>query len=174
MAGVGVRMKVPSVRPAPRTGSSTCRVGRPTDVVGHVRGLSRTVPSGSIHAPLPDGRVPHETAVLEREQVAQLRRHRHQDEVGLLTAGDAFGHVVDPTQVEPALGRGTSMSPAPRRQLADEQSDDHEEQLRGEVGLPADPERPVGAGEKEVERRRGDDAPPTRPGRAGPTTPRPR
>ena len=40
---------------APRTGSSTCLVGSPAVVVGQRRGLSRTVPSGSIHAPFPEG-----------------------------------------------------------------------------------------------------------------------
>ncbi len=77
-------------------------------------------------------------------------------------------------EVEPSFGRGASVPPAPRRQLADEQADDDEEQLRGEVRLPADAERPVGAGEEEVERRGGHERGQRRPGRVDPTTPPPR
>ncbi len=68
-------------------------------------GLSRTVPSGSMRAPFSDGWIPHESTILERQELSQLGRHRHENEVRLFTAGDALGHVVDAAQLMAPLVR---------------------------------------------------------------------
>ena len=53
---------------------------------------------------------------------------------------------MDTVELVAALSRLATVPVAPGRQLAHQQSDDDEEQLGGEVGLPADPERLVGDG----------------------------
>ena len=50
-AGVGVKMNVPSTLPPPRTGSSTCLVGRPGGCRGPAKGVQPHRPSLAIHAP---------------------------------------------------------------------------------------------------------------------------
>ena len=149
---------MPTFLPPPRTGSCTCLVGKPAEDVGHCRGLSRTVPSGSMRAPFSVRRIPDETAILEGQEVAEFRRHGHQDEIRFLAPGDPFGHVVDAAQFVAPFGGGAPMPLAACRQFAHEKADDDEEDLRGEVTIATDPERLVGDGQEEVERERREQA----------------
>ena len=101
--------------------------------------------------------MPHEPAVLQAEELAELARHGNEDEVGVLAAGDALAQVVQAGDLVPARGGGQPVAPAAGGQLADQQADDDEQHLGGDVRRAADPERAVGTGQEEVERRRGHD-----------------
>ena len=97
-------------------------------------------------------RVPHETAILEGQEVPQFRRHRHEDEIGLLAAGDPLRHIVEAAQLVSPFGGRTPMPLTACRQFPHEEADDDEEDLRREVPVATDPERLIGNGQEEVER----------------------
>ena len=84
-----------------------------------------------------------EAAVLQAEQVGELRGHADHHVLGVLPLHDLFGHPVDAVQAVAALRRGASVLVPTGGQLADQQADQDEEQFGGQVGLMMDLERLV-------------------------------
>ena len=98
------------------------------------------MPSVAIHAPFPDGGSHTKRQSCRAEQLSELAGHGDEHEVGLLPPAMRSAMLVDAGELQSSLGRGASMPSAPGGQLADEKSHGDEEDLGGEVGLPADPE----------------------------------
>ena len=128
---------MPSVLPPARTGSSTCRVGRPAVEDGQMSGLSRTVPSDSIRAPLPVGRSQTNWQSARERRFCSSVATGDQHEVGLLAVGDLLRQSMDAVQTMATL-RSCRSVPAPAGcQSSYQQSDDDEQDLRRGVGLAA-------------------------------------
>ena len=154
VAGVGVKMKVPTTWPPPRTASSTCCVGKPDRAGGPPQRIEAHRAVRRDPGSFAGGLLPHEAAVLQAQELPELARHGNQNEVRVLAPGNALAQVVQASDLVSAGGGGQSVAPATGGQLADQQTDDDEQHLRGDVRRPADPEGAVGTRQEKVERRR--------------------